>query len=215
MSNCKPRTLTFRTTRLLDTGGAWLTCKHTNTINNIYCLYMNSQSFPQDLNYHSISTLCKQTAYSFFLNSVSEFPKTRRRGSWFCCKSHSFQMIWLLLFMHSPDHTVWQLANLYHWHYVTERAKYHWQWIQYELNNITQHQNILYPGDHNRCSAMGKGRGSFYFSCPSQKRHVFWGEGCHYYSANSSQGRKHGSDLIGFLKQPSLYFLMVFSSCAA
>lgn len=32
------------------------------------------------------------------------------------------------------------------------RAKYHWQWIQYEVNNI-KNQDILYPGNHNRCSA--------------------------------------------------------------
>lgn len=175
---------------------------------------MKSQSFPQDLNYYSISTLCIQTEYGFFLNSISEFPKTRRRWSWFCCKSHSFQIIWLSLFMHSPEHTIWRLANPYHWHCDRESQ------VPLAVNSIwtEQHiknQNMLYPGDLNRCSAIGKGRGSFYFSCPSQKSHQIWGEGCHYYSANCSQGRKHGSDLIGFLKQPSLYFLMVFSSCAA
>lgn len=176
---------------------------------------MNSQSFPQDLNFYSISTLCIQTAYGFLLNSISEFPKTRRRGSLFCCKSHSFQIIWLLLFMHSPDHTIWRLANLYHWHYVTERAKYYWQWIQYELNNILKTRTCCTQGITIDALLWAKAEEAFILAAHHRKAISFEGEGCHYYSANCSQGRKHHSDLIGFLKQPPLYFLMVFSSCAA
>ncbi len=146
--------MTFRTTGLLEEGGAWLTCKHKQTMNNIYCIY-ELANLPSRLTLplHLDCLLCIQTVYSFSLNSASAFPKTCRRVSWFCCKYHSFHLFWFPLFRHYPimliaDQPISVTDTMWQRH----RAKYHWQWIQYEMNNI-KNQDILYPGNHNRCSA--------------------------------------------------------------
>lgn len=176
MSNSKPRTLTFRTTGLLDTRGARLTCKHRDTnkqhLLHLYELTEIPSGLKLLLHLDTLHTNCIWFLFKFYL-WVSQDTQERilvllqvsLLSNYLAfiihafIRSHYMAISQSLLTLCDRESQVLLAVNSI--------------WTEQHIKN----QNILYPGDHNRCSAMGKGRGSFILAAHHRKAISFGGRG--------------------------------------